>query len=529
MTQSKNVFFLPQDAIVNENMANYPNTQDSEYTIENNEQNAGNPLSFSSLRSALTDLTQLISNVTESYTTAIFLADAENETLQLIANQSLSRDLKTSARIHNGCGLVGWTAENKVRISVCPFEHDATTLLYYNSDQGLKSFIAVPILDEQNDLLGVIACDSKKNYAFAKVSEKILMDCAKQASHLIKLYHSAKKTVENKTIDQNLLTQVISGLKDHHKEEEFFAVASNIPIELVNRDALVIITTPTDGNSKGAFYTHSKRHHSSDRQELDHRLLQIICKHKKVICPDRSVHSKSGSDGENRSFLSVPFHIAGIEVGSFNLLSRPGEAFGAAEIEALEKLAVAVGKELELIRLRERFSRSSEVVNLVSWKQFTARANDYINDMRQSNQALSLIRMRVSNLEEIEETYGCATAIDVMQRVMRLVHQVKRAPAIASYLYGSQIVLLVDYSEAKKITSRLKGLLARLSLSQTAAFYSKETELGELLLEGFEAVVVDCPKDIASFDQLLRLSLGKFGSSITELQVEQVANAASWR
>ena len=131
---------------------------------------------------------------------------------------TLSRDLIHTAEIPHGRGLVGWTAENKVRISVCPFEHDATTLRYYRSDQDLKSFLAVPILPrsggpQQETLLGVIACDSKKNYAFAKITEKILVDCSVQAANIIELVRSVQ---DRKEKERRRRRQQTSGAAQHH-------------------------------------------------------------------------------------------------------------------------------------------------------------------------------------------------------------------------------------------------------------------------------------------------------------------------
>ena len=114
---------------------------------------------------ALTQLAQLVANITDSYTTAIFLtANSPQRILNLAAIHSLSRDTISDTSINFGSGLIGWAAENGVRISVCPFEHDATTLRCYTQDQALKSFIAVPTLDPaSSEILGVISCDSKKS------------------------------------------------------------------------------------------------------------------------------------------------------------------------------------------------------------------------------------------------------------------------------------------------------------------------------------------------------------------------------
>ena len=145
-------------------------------------------------------------NLTDSHSCLIFLpaelmaqltcsplsrgAD-ENLPLVLAGYHSLSTDVVQNCQIQRGAGLVGWVAKHNRSIHVSPFELDSRTLGIYSTDQQLKSFIGVPVsLDLPNLKVsgaGVIACDSKKSFAFSKLQTKLLENLAAEVSNTIDL------------------------------------------------------------------------------------------------------------------------------------------------------------------------------------------------------------------------------------------------------------------------------------------------------------------------------------------------------
>lgn len=491
----------------------------------------GSNLSLGTQRASSTELGKhldqlagLIANVTEAYTVAIFLADESEKTLRVGGLHTLSRDFIQDSRIAYGAGLVGWTAENGVRISVCPFERDATTLLYYGRDQDLKSFIAVPILDRHDKLLGVISCDSKKSYAFAKITEKILLDCAGQAATilgLVKEVGSARKPTGRPRED--ILTKTLENLWDIDDEPGLLKFSANLPRELVKRDALVVMTTAEGGVGEGNFYS------SSTESRIEHRLLELVCKHKKVICGRRSVHALPVDDIKQRSFLSVPFHALGREAGSLNLLSKPYDAFSAGEIGALERIAKVVGQCLERIRLRDSLASSSETTGLLSWKHFILQGKLQLADAKTRRTPMSLIRLSLKNTMEIEKFAGPEIAASLMARMMRLVDQVARPPSISCYLYGFQILILSETSEADKIVMRFRRLVERISSTD----FIKDTgqpsvKLGTLISQGLEVTSASCPRNGSTINELAAKTRCLMEVSLSKPPIGEVANAGNW-
>lgn len=478
----------------------------------------------SELEKHLMKLAELIANVTEAYTVSIFLADHTNRVLRVAGAHTLSREFAVKAEIGFGCGLVGWTAENAVRISVCPFEHDATTLLYYTKDQDLKSFIAVPILDEAKTLLGVISCDSKKSYAFAKITEKILLDCAGQAGAFIKLIRKqAAVKVEPDNKHEHQLDKVLEKLRELDEERTLLSTAAELPAEIVARDALVVMTPAEGGVGQGTFYA------SSNQTHVGHRLLELVCRHNKIICGERSVHALPTDDIKQRSFLSIPFHVLEREAGSLNLLSRPYEAFNDREIAALEKIAKVIGRSLERIRLRDRLGAAADAANLLSWKHFTIQAQARMNEASAKKNVLSLIRFSFSNIAELEELAGIEVANAAVARVLRLIEQVARPPAISCCLYGTQVLTLAESSEAQVIVMRLRRLIERMSGADFGRDHSAlGVKVGQLLNKGLLTASAVYPKDASNVTDLASLTRGLLHASVEKQTIGEVANAGNW-
>ncbi len=114
-----------------------------------------------------------------------------NQELVIAGYHSLCSDIVKDFSVASGTGLIGWVAKHGRSIHVSPFEMESRTLGIYSTDQQLKSFIGVPInltsQTSQGPCWGVIACDSKKSYAFSKPQGKLLEDLAAEVANTVQL------------------------------------------------------------------------------------------------------------------------------------------------------------------------------------------------------------------------------------------------------------------------------------------------------------------------------------------------------
>ena len=121
----------------------------------------------------LKELIQLISNVTEAFTTALFLIDPAENKLNLRGYQSLSLHINPETSLQLGDSLIGWVAKNQRPVNISQFDRDTRNLKLYLRDEKIKSFLAVPVGE-----VGVLCIDSKRNYVFTDKDQKILQDFA---------------------------------------------------------------------------------------------------------------------------------------------------------------------------------------------------------------------------------------------------------------------------------------------------------------------------------------------------------------
>lgn len=131
----------------------------------------------------LLDIIKLVSNVTDAFTTALFLGDPRTETLTLQAYYSLSKNVIPNVQFSYGEGMVGWVAKNNKPIIANQFDRDTTTLQFYSVDEEIKSFIAVPLPHGK----GVLSVDSKQRYVFTEKSQKLLLGFAELIARQVEL------------------------------------------------------------------------------------------------------------------------------------------------------------------------------------------------------------------------------------------------------------------------------------------------------------------------------------------------------
>ncbi len=119
----------------------------------------------------LNDITVLLSNCLDAYTAAVFVWDAQSKLFTLKAFHSLSKHIVPHVQFsQEDGGLVGWVAKSNRPLTVDHFDRDTRTLPYYQEEENIKSFSAVPLGKRR----GVLCIDSKRQYVFTNKDQKLL-------------------------------------------------------------------------------------------------------------------------------------------------------------------------------------------------------------------------------------------------------------------------------------------------------------------------------------------------------------------
>ncbi len=116
----------------------------------------------------LNSFVELIFNVYEAYTAALFLSDGEY--LRCTASTTFAKSFDREKAIPVEGTLAGWVVKHNEALIIPNFDKDETVLGYYREREEIKSFMGYPVEVPP----GVIVVDSKKSYVFTDSQKKIL-------------------------------------------------------------------------------------------------------------------------------------------------------------------------------------------------------------------------------------------------------------------------------------------------------------------------------------------------------------------
>jgi GGDEF domain-containing protein len=115
----------------------------------------------------LDGFSNLIFNVYEAFTVALFVKN--NESLECLSSISFANSFDKNKDVLIEGTLPGWVIKHNEPLIIPNFDKDESTLGYYNSAEGIKSFMGYPLEGK-----GVIIVDSKKKWVFTDKEKKIL-------------------------------------------------------------------------------------------------------------------------------------------------------------------------------------------------------------------------------------------------------------------------------------------------------------------------------------------------------------------
>ncbi len=176
---------------------------------------------------------ELVSNVTDAYTAALFLYDEDRQKLRVAAWHTLSKEFDEETVLSPGDGIVGWVAKNGQPVNVTHFDQDTGNLVFYRANEDIKSFMAVPVGEE-----GVLCIDSKNKYVFVEKDQKILSGFAevfldlsraertrrreKSYARMLKLLYHVDRSAREMASPGRFMDQVLSEMRDFSKADVTF-------------------------------------------------------------------------------------------------------------------------------------------------------------------------------------------------------------------------------------------------------------------------------------------------------------------
>ena len=187
----------------------------------------------------LTQLVQLAGNISNAFTTTLFVADPVERSLTLKYYHSLSQSIKLDAKLSFGEGHIGQVAKTGQSILKENFAEDSSILNLYNRFEDLKGFMAVPVKNDY--LLGVLALDTKESYSFSVRTQKIIGSLANlMAWHLSNEIKETEETGSDWLLNKELMYYTQS-IADSMHPVAMAEQLCRIPTNLLQFDAMAVV------------------------------------------------------------------------------------------------------------------------------------------------------------------------------------------------------------------------------------------------------------------------------------------------
>ncbi len=143
------------------------------------------------------DAVELLADLTEAFTAALFLSDRTSGNLYAAAWHTLSRAFRHDEPIRPGEGLVGYVAKHGRPVDVDRYQQDATATRLYRQDEGIKAFLALPVAE-----LGVLVVDTKTRSAFGEREKKVVREFARFLANLVRHHDTCmREALYGRTLD----------------------------------------------------------------------------------------------------------------------------------------------------------------------------------------------------------------------------------------------------------------------------------------------------------------------------------------
>jgi signal transduction protein with GAF and PtsI domain len=149
------------------------------------------------LQDELKQAINLLADLTEAYTAALFLPDRQGH-LKAAVWHTMSNSFRGDANMSSGESVISLVMKNREALDMVRSRHDAPNpTRLYNEDEDIKAFLALPVSD-----FGVLVVDIKKRSVFNEREKRWVRDFAKFFAMLIEQREtSARENMYGRILD----------------------------------------------------------------------------------------------------------------------------------------------------------------------------------------------------------------------------------------------------------------------------------------------------------------------------------------
>jgi diguanylate cyclase (GGDEF)-like protein len=413
-------------------------------------------------------LIELIGNIADAYTCALFTMAPDKKHLIVREYFTLSRDLNRGAKILPGKGPIGLAAQTRKLQLIENFDQNTCILGIYKKNEDIKSFIALPIV--YSDHIAVLAIDTKEHYQFSIKLQKILSELAQQVA-----WNLEAKTSDSSETQQPIFQEINSYCRFLAESPDRSSVAdrlTQIPTSMISCPAIAF-TYFEENQSEGRIIGHKGFAHdlSDTRVFFGKGLVGSCAKNKSPLLLQIHEGRKSVIFSENEKSEGLQCAAAlpilhGDKLYGVLLVGSPEpEGVNHSDLDKLALIVSSASSAFFCAYTKERWDYDKNldpITGVPNHRFLTEYHLSLSEEVFKPEESVCFLTFNITNLEELYEVHGVENGDAYLKQMMTLFSKVVPSPKFFFRLSEACfLVLLISCSQKDVglLKSKLEHLL----------------------------------------------------------------------
>ena len=411
----------------------------------------------------LTHLIDLIGNVADAHTTALF--GLTKDKLVMREHFTLSRHLNRDIVIKIGEGPIGLAAQTLKPQLIEHIDSDIGGI--YKKPENLKGFLAVPVVAE--DLLGVLIIDTKESYQISIKLQKTLLNFAEQiAWHL----HQEKyRTITNDMPNLQELNSYCKFLAESPNRSSVADRLTQIPAAIISFKSIAVIWFEKN-QKEGRIIGHRGFTHdlSETVVHFGKGLVGSCAKNRSPLLLRFNLERKTILFSEDEktedlsSAVALPIQLNETLYGVLLVGSTSPEGLSHADLDKLSLIVSAAASALFCSDTKDRWAYDKNldpVTGVPNHRFLTEYKLAVSEELFKSNQPVYFLSVQLTNLADLYQTYGVDQGDAFLKQMIALFAKMIPSPKFVFRFSENTFALMLmnrKQKEVDQLQTKLKQL-----------------------------------------------------------------------
>ncbi len=415
----------------------------------------------------LTSLVELASNVAGSFSAVLYVTEPGKNTLKLRASISLSSSLDENAVFSFGKGAIGRVAQTREPFLLEKVADDRELLIPYKQPVEIRAFMAMPV--GRNEVLGVLALDTREPFAFNAKLEKIMSGFADQMALRLNYEKEIAAKGEDEVFPYSDAVHFIAALSGSQSPATIADRLTHLPKTLLEYDAAAVIWFEKPG-APGKAISHRGWDGPVSEYEihLGRGAAGSCAKNQTPLLIENAPGRKSVLFVENEklggfpSRLTVPVTSEGRLFAVLAYASRSRQGMTQRSLNRASLIAALAASVLESAETNRRgeYEKNIDSITRLPNHRFLSEYRFSIEkELLERQSPLHLTMVRLKNLPFVYESHGVEIGDKLLCQVASILSRTAPSPKnIFKYTDSAFLILLArgTSGDADHLETRLK-------------------------------------------------------------------------